>query len=52
MSGMSVLGLVTFLAQNSQDAPEEGVGLGLRWSFLDEVIEGGSRGGATARRRG
>jgi hypothetical protein len=26
---MSVLGLVTFLAQNSQDAPEEGVGLGL-----------------------
>ena len=26
---MSVLGLLTFLAQNSQDAPEEGIGLGL-----------------------
>ena len=25
----NVLGLLTFLAQNSQDAPEEGVGLGL-----------------------
>ena len=24
-----MLGLLTFLAQNSQDAPEEGVGLGL-----------------------
>ena len=26
---ISVLGIVTFLAQNSQDAPEEGIGLGL-----------------------
>ena len=25
----TVLGFLTFLAQNSQDAPEEGVGLGL-----------------------
>ena len=25
----TVFGLITFLAQNSQDAPEEGVGLGL-----------------------
>ena len=25
----ALLGLVTFLAQNSQDAPEEGVGVGL-----------------------
>ena len=26
---MDVFALITFLAQNSQDAPEEGVGLGL-----------------------